>query len=132
MRTMRMRPVLQSLNVSDIESNLYEMQESVDDVRWFVEQGDETFLNALDGDEETAHEFRMLFSDLSYKVESFWEAFNSALRNMDEETFDDCVVGLLGNRYKPMYGYFDEGRDDEDYRSLMDYEAERAETVCFW
>lgn len=119
------RPALASLGAEAIVSELEEIIEACDDIRYWVDQeDDETLLNALDGDEEEEWEFKMAFADLSAKAEELqtclWEiGFEDFYRD-----FDDCTVALIGNRYK-MVGY---DADEEDYFSLTSYESELAET----
>lgn len=112
-------PALTSLGYYFISDELYEIDSACEDIRWFMESDGETLLNALDGDEEDEWEFRMAFTDLDGKAEN--------LRNMLDdidirEYFDDCTVGLIGNRYKTV-GYDD---FEEDYFSLTSFEQELA------
>ena len=127
-RTIRMRPLLQELNLSEIVEKVVEIEEACGEVQWFVEQGDESFLNALDGDDDAAWEFRMMFSDLTGKTDELYAALRDVQRTLEPKDFDDCIVGLLGNRYKPMFGIYDEGRESEDYQSLTGFAADCAET----
>lgn len=115
------RPALMSMGYDEILNELYEIQNACTDVQWFVENDGETLLNALDGDEDAEYEFRMAFSDLEGKA----YMLDSAIRDWDiRETFDDCTVGLIGNRYKTIG--FD--AQEEDYFSLTAYEQELAYT----
>ena len=91
------------------------------DVQWFVDQDDDTLLNALDGDDEAEWEFRMAFADLSAKSEQLYDMIQG---NIDYQTFDDCIVSLIGNRYQ-LVGF---DMDEEDYFSLTSYEQELAHT----
>ncbi len=91
------------------------------DVRWFVDQEDDTLLNALDGDDEAEWEFRMAFADLSAKSEQLYDMIQG---NIDYQTFDDCIVSLIGNRYQ-LVGF---DMEEEDYFSLTSYERELAHT----
>lgn len=116
------RPALAMLGYSIITEELYTIGTACDEVRWFVEGDSETLLNALDGDDEAEWEFRMAFSDLSAKCD---QLFNAIQENyLKSETFDDCTVGLIGNKYRTI-GY---DSDEEDYLSLTGYEQDLAYT----
>lgn len=115
------RPALASLGFDVITNELYEISCTCSDVQWFVDDTHETLLNALDGDEEAEYEFRMAFSDLSYKA----DALDNAVRDYNvQEHFDNCIVGLIGNRYRTLG--FD--AEEEDYFSLTSYEQDLAYT----
>lgn len=114
------RPALKSLGYDQIVKELNEMSEACSDVRWFTEDN-EALVNALDGDEDEAYEFRLAFSDLDYKAERLL----SELSNWNiQEEFDNCTVALIGNRYRAL-GY---DAEEEDYFSLTMYEQELAHT----
>ena len=49
-------------NINDITDELYTIQTECDEIRYFMDD-DETLTAALDGDEEEAYEFKMLFMD---------------------------------------------------------------------
>lgn len=112
------RSALASMGYGEIERELSEIIEACDDIRWFQDD-EETLLNSLDGDEEAAYEFQMMFSDLSVKAEQLYDAL---LRCDAEEEYDICTVALIGNRYQCV------GFDmiEEDYYSLTSYERELA------
>ncbi len=113
------RPALASLGYEAICQELYEIQEACQDVQWFMEQGDETLLNALGDDEEAEWEFRMAFADLDGKAEELL----SVLSEWDiQEDFDDCTVALIGKRYD-LVGF---DSYQEDYYSLVGYDEELA------
>ena len=61
------RSALASMGAQEIMLELESIVEACDGIRYYIEQadGDETLLNALDGDEDEAWEFRMAFADLS-------------------------------------------------------------------
>lgn len=115
------RPALATLGFDMITDELYEIQCACSDIQYFMESDDDTLLNALNGDEEDEYEFRMAFSDLTSRA----DALNDLMRDsMIRETFDDCTVGLIGNRYKTL------GFDsvEEDYFSLMSIQQDLAYT----
>lgn len=115
------RPALASLGYEIISNELYEIGNACADVQWFIEGDSENLLNALNGDEDAEYEFRIAFSDLQSKT----ELLSGSLQDWDiRDSFDDCTVGLIGNRYKTI-GFDD---SEEDYFSLTTYEQELALT----
>lgn len=115
------RPALASLGWDAITTELQEIQEACQDVQWFMEQEDETLLNALGDDEEAEWEFRMAFADL----DGIAEELLSALSEWEiQEDYDDCTVALIGNRYD-MVGF---DSYQEDYYSLVGYDTKLAQT----
>lgn len=115
------RPALASLGYDHITNELYEIMEACSEVQYFVDDDRDTLLNALDGDEDEEYEFRMAFSDLSAKAETLFDVIRD---NYAADYFDDCTVGLIGNRYDAI-GY--DGYQ-EDYYSLTSFEQELAYT----
>ena len=79
------KAIVKDVNLDKIWEDLGEIQEACDDVRWYFEaDGDgETLLNALDGNEDEAYEFRMMFADLSAECEKMQE-------DLQEEYIPEC------------------------------------------
>jgi hypothetical protein len=77
------KPIVKDLNIESIVQNLWDIQEACENVRWYCETDEETLINALDGDEDQAFEFKMMFSDLCAECERM---FN----DLDEEWVPDC------------------------------------------
>ena len=76
------RPALESLGSPVMFDRLEEIETACDDVRYFMDSEGETLLDALDGDEEEAFEFQMMFADLA--------ADASRLREqLSEQGFDE-------------------------------------------
>lgn len=120
------RPALASMGAEFLMDELDQIREACADIHWFTDQDDETLLNALDGDEEDAYEFRMAFSDLEAKAEHL-NSLLYELRSYGDtiwRVYDDCTVALIGNRYN-VVGY---DGFEEDYFSLTSYEKELAHT----
>ena len=115
------RPALASMGYEALTSELNEIQAACSDVAYYFPQGDDTLLDALDGDEEEAFEFQMAFSELSAKVDKLVEAMYEI---GDQQQYDDCTVALIGNRYTLVGfdGYV------EDYFQLAGYESHLAES----
>jgi len=63
------KPIVKGLNYDDIVTNLYDIQEECENVRWYFDGDDDTLINALDGDDDEAYEFKMMFGDLCAECE---------------------------------------------------------------
>lgn len=116
------RPALASMGHSAIWAELEDISEKCSEIRWWMDTDDDTLLNALDGDEEDAWEFKMAFADLECKCERLLEQF-AGWQSPDEQTFDDCTVALIGNCYN-LVGFDDY---EEDYFALTSYQERLAE-----
>lgn len=120
------RPALDSLGWDSIIAELESITEDCDNATYYIENDEDTLLNAFDGDEEEEYEFKMAFADLSGKAyqlqEQLYEYVGDYGRMSD--VFDDCTVALIGNRYKTI-GY---DAQEEDYFSLSSYDQELAFT----
>ena len=89
-RNLRYRkPAVRDLNLDAIREQLCEIQEACADVHWYCESEDgwDTLLNALDGDDDDAWEFKMAFADL----ESQCEQMRSDLNRLDEWDYESLV-----------------------------------------
>lgn len=106
------RPALASLGYETIMQELDEISSECDEVRYAMDIS--SVIDALDGEEEAAYEFQMMFSDLSYDCEQLYEKMYDSCR---EEEFDDLTVALIGNRYD-MVGY---DSYETDWYSLTGY-----------
>ena len=119
-------PALASMGAHNIMDELDAIMCACNDVRYYIEQadGDETLLNALDGDEDAEWEFCMAFADLAASAEQL----QTILYNQNFEDFyrdfDDATVALIGNRYNVLG--FD--AEEEDYFALTNYEEDLAQT----
>ena len=63
------------------------MGELIQDVQWFMSDED-NLVNAMDGDEDEAFQFKMAFSDLAAELERFEEDLNN-------EYIPDCFDDLF-------------------------------------
>lgn len=118
------RPALSSLGYDALMEELWEIREACDAIHWFIGQGDETILNALEGDEDAVWEFRMAFAYLEAKTEELEEAVLEWDGESFQRDYNDCTVALIGNRYNTI------GFDtlEEDYLALSHYQQELAHT----
>ena len=109
------KPIAKEMNLSYIQESVWEMQEIITDVQWFVED-EENLVNALNGDEDDAWEFKMAFSDLAAEMEQF----EDDLRN---EYIPDCFDDLFPAAGADYFGGF-LGFDsyENDYYGLEPYQ----------
>lgn len=76
------KPIVKNLNLEYITQDLLDMQDECEGVRWYTESddGEDSLINALDGDEDEAYEFKMAFADLCAECD-----------RMSEDLQDDWV-----------------------------------------
>lgn len=60
------KPIVKDLNLDFIKEDLWDMQDACEEVRWYTDSddGEDSLINALDGNEDEAYEFKMAFADL--------------------------------------------------------------------
>lgn len=112
------RPALASLGYEAIMEELETIQYECDEVRYVFEEDIGTVIDALNGEEEEAFEFRMMFSELSAECEQLHTMIYENVA--DTQEFDDMTVALIGNRYE-MVGF--DGYE-EDWYSLTGYDRD--------
>lgn len=117
------RPALAELGYNAITTKLDDIINACGDIHW-TSDDDEMLLNALDGDEEEAFEFKMLFTALENEAYQLSEMLRDVFCFYDdpEQRFDDCTVALIGDRFQ-LVGYDDY---EEDYFHLTSYDEELA------
>lgn len=113
------RTALDSLSYEAITEELEVIQSECDEVRYAMDVS--AIIDALDGNEEEAYEFQMLFSDLSCQCEQLYDSIYDNVRDIE---FDDMTVALIGNRYN-LIGY---DSYEEDWYSLTDWQKDLAES----
>jgi len=120
------RPALASMGFEHILREIEEITEACDEVAYYAGD-DDALIAALDGNDEEAYEFKMMFSDLSARAAQLQEQLYE-VGDYDPEgtarTYDDCTVALIGNRYETLG--FDTSQ--EDYFSLTSYDEKLAAT----
>lgn len=79
------KPIARDLNLEHITQDLWDMQEACEEIRWYTdsEDGEDSLLNALDGDEDEAYEFKMTFADLCAECDQMAE-------DLHEEWVPEC------------------------------------------
>lgn len=112
------KPIVKNLNLDFIKQDLWDIQEACEEVRWFTDSddGEETLVNALNGDEDEAYEFKMEFAYLCAECERM-------SCDLQEEWVPECfdlffVATGAGNSYGGLLG-FDEY--EGDYYGIGDY-----------
>ena len=90
------RPALAMMRRDSIVDELWEISEECESLEYAIED-DEKLEEAFDGDSDEIHEFKMRFSDLTYRCDRLREAL---FENEVNEHFDDFFVGLLGRAYE--------------------------------
>ena len=90
------RPALAMIKRDSIVDELWEISEECESLEYAIED-DEKLEEAFDGDSDEIHEFKMRFSDLTYRCDQLREAL---FENEVNEHFDDFFVGLLGRAYE--------------------------------
>ena len=112
------KPIAKGLTLDDIREALWDIMDACADVQYYVDQDDETLVNALDGDEDDAFEFKMMFADLTAECEQMD-------RDLQEtyipEYFDLFFVAV--NKGGEMLGF---DTYERDYFGLDGFEGELA------
>lgn len=72
------KPIVKNLNLDFIIQDLWDIEGECDEVRWYTdsEDGEDSLINALDGNEDEAFEFRMEFADLCAECDRMSEDLN--------------------------------------------------------
>lgn len=65
------KPIVRDLNLDSITQDLWDIQAECEEIRWYTdsEDGEDSLINALAGDEDEAYEFKMAFADLCAECE---------------------------------------------------------------
>lgn len=99
------KPIVKNLNLEVIQQDLWDIQEECENVRWYTdsEDGEDSLINALDGDEDEAYEFKMFFADLCAECEKMFE-------DLREEWIPECfdrffVTVGAGEDFGGLLGY---------------------------
>lgn len=105
------KPIVKDLNLDSIKQDLWDIQEACEEVHWYTdsEDGNDSLINALSGDEDEAYEFKMAFADLCAEC-------GRMLEDIGEEWVPDCfdiffVAAGAGETYGGLLG-FDEYEQD--------------------
>ncbi len=81
--------------------------EECENIRWYTDSddGNDSLINALDGDEDEAYEFKMAFADLCAECERMQEDLHEewipncfdifSWQQVQEKALEDCSAGIL-------------------------------------
>lgn len=120
------KPIVKNLNYEHIVNDLWDMQEKCEEIRWYTdsEDGEDSLINALDGDEDEAFEFRMAFADLCAECDKMEEDL-SENEPILPECFDIFFVAVgAGETYGGLLGF---DTYEGDYFGLGDFSDGYAE-----
>lgn len=91
------KPIVKDLNLINIQQELWDIREECENVHWFFDTDEETLINALDGNEDEAYEFKMMFADLCAEYE---QMFTDLKEEWVPDCFDRFFVAIgAGDRY---------------------------------
>lgn len=105
------KPIVKNLNLDYIKQDLWDMQDACEEIRWYTDSddGEDTLVNALNGDDDEAYEFKMAFADLCAECEMM---FNDLHEEWVPECFDIFFVSAgAGDEYGGLLGYDEWERD---------------------
>lgn len=114
------KPIAQYMSLDFIRESVWDMQEVIADVQWFIED-EANLVNAMNGDEDDAYEFKMAFSDLAAELQQFEEDLND---EWIPECFDDLFPAAGADFFGGFLGY---DAYEHDYFGLSPYEYNWAE-----
>ena len=114
------KPIAQYMSLDFIRESVWDMQEVITDVQWFIED-EANLVNAMNGDEDDAYEFKMAFSDLAAELQQFEEDLND---ERIPECFDDLFPAAGADFFGGFLGY---DAYEHDYFGLSPYEYNWAE-----
>lgn len=114
------KPISRCLNLEKIQSEIWDMISACEDIHWY-DNDQESLVNALDGDEDEAYEFKMAFSDLEAELEQFQEDLDCAyVPDYFDLFFPAAKASYAG-------GYLGFDQYEGDYYGLEPYEYSYAE-----
>jgi hypothetical protein len=115
------KPIVRELNIETIQSEFWDMISACEDIHWY-DNNEESLVNALDGDEDEAYEFKIAFSDLEAELEQF-QADLEYSEYVSE--YFDILFPSVEARYAGGYLGYDQW--EGDYFGLEPYEYSFAE-----
>ncbi len=90
------KPIVKNLNLDYIKEDLWDIRDECETVRWYTDSDDEVLINALNGDEEEAYEFKIAFGDLCAECEQMSDDLNE---EWVPECFDLLFVAAGASEY---------------------------------
>lgn len=114
------KPIVKDLNLDTIKEKLFDIQSECEEIRWYTDSddGEDSLLNALDGNEDEAYEFKMAFADLCAECDALQTDLN-------EEWVPECfdilfVTAGAGDSFGGILGY---DSYEGDYCGISSFEA---------
>ncbi|MEY8357051.1 hypothetical protein AALB39_27420 [Lachnospiraceae bacterium 54-53] len=108
------KPIVKNLNIETITQEIWEIQEECENVHWYFDTDEDTLINALDGDEDEAYEFKMMFGDLCAECEKMLEDLaNEYIPEYFNSFFVAIEAGDFGGGYLGYDSY------EQDYFGLQ-------------
>lgn len=98
---LKKKTLLESLGSDFLFDKLEEISDACFEVEEYLDN-DERLLDALDGNEDMAFEFKFLFADIRGGVDDLYNGIMDY--DFDRDLYDDCMVGLIGEHGK-IIGY---------------------------
>lgn len=99
------KPIVKNVNLDFIKEDLYDIISECDNVQYWFDTDDETLINALDGDDDEAYEFKMMFGNLYSECEQMREDLNDSFTFIPE-CFDLFFVAIgAGNNGGGVLGW---------------------------
>lgn len=114
------KPISKSLNLEQIRSDLRDIQDDAQDLRWT--EDNDALVSALDGDEDEAWEFRMAFSDLVSDAE-----------RMESDLDEGWVPEMFDTFFPAVHGddeYLGYDSVEQDYFGIEAWENPYAERIA--
>ena len=120
------RAAVEELELELMCGAIYDIQEQCDEIAYYT-QDEETLMNALDGDEGAAHEFKLMFSELAGECERLCETLDDIYVT---DCFDDFFVGIMKGGKSPMrmIGY---DAYECDWHTLCGYDEHLATNASY-
>lgn len=114
------RPIAKNLNLESLTQDLWDIQEACEEVHWYTDSddGNDSLINALAGDEDEAYEFKMSFADLCAECERMIE-------DLQEEWVPECFdIFFVVAGAEDILGW---DSYEHDYYGISQYESCLAE-----
>ena len=114
------KPIAKNLNLDSLTQDLWDIQEACEEVHWYTDSddGNDSLINALAGDEDEAYEFKMAVSDLCAECERMIE-------DIQEEWVPECFdIFFVAAGADDLLGW---DSYEQDYYGISQYESGLAE-----
>ena len=118
------RPAPAKLSYYDISAAAHDISDDCYDILWQLEN-DDIILDALDGNEDELHEFKLMFTELTSLCDSLIERVDFFANNELYNKVNDFLVGVMCN-CNDVYDITGYDSYEDDYFPLDEYETEWA------